>query len=82
MSCTIIGHACVLALRKKYGQQRLENACLRLSECGAPTYTMVKNVLLRNLDMISENKNESAIPYNDDVRGAESFVRLLEMQMS
>ena len=43
---------------------------------------MVKNVLLRNLDMISENKNESAIPYNDDVRGAESFVRLLEMQMS
>ena len=72
----------VLALRKQYGQERLENACHRLSECGAPTYTMVKNVLLRNLDMISENKNESAIPYNDDVRGAESFVRLLEMQMS
>lgn len=68
----------VLSLRKAYGRERVERACERLSTCPSITYTMIKNILKNNLDKVAEQKPATQTPFNDDVRGAESFNRLIE----
>jgi len=40
----------LLNLKKKYGRKRLEAACARAIEHGAPTYSAVKQILAKGLD--------------------------------
>ena len=63
----------ILSLRRKYGKERLENACKRVSESGTVTYSMLKNILQGNLDKSEIQPNVSFIPANEYVRGAEAF---------
>ena len=63
----------ILSLKRKYGGERLENACRRLSGCGAVTYMMIKNVLLRNLDREEPVEIVAKAPDNNYVRGADAF---------
>jgi hypothetical protein len=63
----------ILSLRKKYGKERLENACKRVSESGTVTYSMLKNILQNNLDKAENRSNVCCIPTNEYVRGAEAF---------
>ena len=72
----------VLSLVKTYGRDRVEKACERLSACSSITYTMVRNILRNNLDKVTEQSPATQIPFNDDVRGAESFNRLIESRIS
>ncbi len=63
----------LLSLNRRYGSERLENACRRLAGCTSITYTMIKNVLEKNLDMADNREPVSTMPQNDYVRGAEAF---------
>lgn len=63
----------VLSLQKKYGKERLENACRRIAGTGGVTYMMIKNILTNNLDKEESQPIVSSIPENDYVRGAEAF---------
>lgn len=63
----------VLSLKRKYGNERLENACKKLTESGTVTYMMIKNILVRNLDKEESNQIVSTSPENDYVRGADAF---------
>ena len=63
----------VLSLNRRYGSERLENACRRLAGYKSITYTMIKNILEKNLDMAINQEPVSQMPQNDYVRGAEAF---------
>lgn len=63
----------VLALKKKFGKERLERACKRLNSCPAITYTTIRNVLTNNLDKAENEASVVKVPANDYVRGAEAF---------
>jgi len=67
----------VMQLKKKYGSERLEKACERLAGYSSITYTMIKNILEKNLDMATNTEPATCFPVNDDVRGAEEFCRIL-----
>jgi hypothetical protein len=63
----------VLSLDRRYGSERLENACKRLAGYKSITYTMIKNILEKNLDKADDQEPVSTMPQNDYVRGAEAF---------
>jgi transposase len=63
----------ILSLRRYYGKERLENACMLFKEVASVTYTMIKNVLQKNLDVANNQSAVSMMPSNDYVRGASSF---------
>ena len=68
----------IMNLKRAYGSKRLEKACMRLRECPSVTYTMIKNVLVKNLDKAGDVETASHIPCNDYVRGAEAFNKIME----
>ena len=68
----------IMTLKRAYGSKRLEKACMRLQECPSVTYTMIKNVLVKNLDQAGDVETASHIPCNDYVRGAEAFNKIME----
>lgn len=68
----------VLQLKRKFGSNRLENACKRLSGCSSITYTMIKNILYKNLDKAENEQPVTNVPMNDYVRGAEAFSQIIE----
>jgi hypothetical protein len=39
---------------------------------------MIKNVLVKNLDKVENMETASHIPFNNDVRGAEVFNKIME----
>jgi transposase len=64
----------VLRLGEKYGNERLEAACRRSLKAYKVTYTIIKNILERNLDKVPEQTDLfSAIPDHDNIRGPESY---------
>ena len=63
----------VLSLRRVYGRERMENASRRLTDCTSITYSMLKNILRKNLDKAEESETVSRVPKNDYVRGPEAF---------
>ena len=70
----------VLSLRRTYGRERLEKACERISKCTSVTYTMIKNILQKNLDMAGNAVPATNTPSNDYVRGAEAFNQILKAE--
>jgi Transposase and inactivated derivatives len=67
----------VFSLASKYGEKRVEAACgYILAQASSITYTMLRNVLERNLDKADAegtNRIISSIPLNSEVRGAEEY---------
>lgn len=65
----------IFSLAKKYGHHRLEAACRRaLTHGGSATYTMIKDILRKNLDM-AEIQTTCAFttPDHDNIRGAAQY---------
>ena len=64
----------VLRLGEKYGNDRLEAACRRSLQAYKVTYTIIKNILERNLDKAPvQNDLFTGIPDHDNIRGPESY---------
>jgi transposase len=63
----------ILSLATKYGPERLEAACRRLSEASVVNYTMLRSILEKRLENQPADQGVSAIPLNDHVRGALAY---------
>ncbi len=63
----------ILRLGKKYGNDRLESACLRVVDAPFVNYGVIANILQRSLDKVSTPSPVSPIPLHDQIRGAEQY---------
>ena len=64
----------LLRLGEKYGNDRLEAACRRALAGYKVTYTIIRNILKRNLDKAPvEPEIPFCIPEHENIRGAESY---------
>ena len=59
----------IINMAKKYGSQRVDNACLKAIEYKLYSYKAVKNILDEGLDSDQE-KSDSILPLHDNIRGA------------
>lgn len=65
----------VLSLSKRYSDERLEAACLRANNIGAPFRKNIESILKNGLDKI-DSKHQQAAPKtleHDNVRGAKYY---------
>jgi hypothetical protein len=63
----------ILSLAKKYTPQRLENAAQRCQAAAKTSYSMLKNILTRNLDQQSAQLDIFSPPQHDNIRGPEAY---------
>ena len=63
----------MLMLQKKYSAHRLEAACSRALQGTRVNYTMIKNILEKNLDKQLSLLNEHIIPAHDNIRGKDHY---------
>ena len=64
----------MLHLAKKYGRERLENACKRASEYGAYNYNMVERILKKGWDQIDEGiDGDMEMPEHNNIRGGKYY---------
>jgi transposase len=63
----------LLSFGKKYSPVRLENATLRCQKVGKVPYHMVKNILVRKLDMASDQLELFNVPKHENIRGPEAY---------
>lgn len=65
----------ILGLTRKYSNERIEAACRLIKVKSAANYTVIRNILEKNLDqqLQADNANEDYMPENDDVRGPENY---------
>jgi len=63
----------LLRLERKFGKPRLEAACQRALTGPKVTYTIVHNILQRNLDQAPEDDLFTALPQHDNVRGSQFY---------
>ena len=64
----------IIRLAKSYGHDRLEHACARALEIGAPSYTSVKSILKKNLDRKRpESPTDGPEIVHDNIRGPDYF---------
>lgn len=67
----------VFSFASKYGEKRMESACgYILSQSSSITYSMIRNVLIKNLDMAAgegAGGHTTATPANDQVRGSKAY---------
>ena len=63
----------ILRLGQTYSEQRLEKACLRCQHAGKATYSMLKNILARNLDGVDNQPDLFCPPDHDNIRGPQSY---------
>jgi hypothetical protein len=63
----------MLQLAKKYSDQRLEAACSRVLQGTRVNYTLIKNILERNLDQIIPEQIPLLIPDHENIRGKDAY---------
>ena len=63
----------ILGFAKKYSPLRLENANLRCQKIGKVSYHMIKNILVRKLDMETDQLELFKIPKHKNIRGPEAY---------
>jgi transposase len=60
----------ILHFERKVGKTRLNNACNRALDYGTYSYAIIKNILERNLDLVTESEKElHNIPEHGNIRG-------------
>jgi len=62
----------ILSLSKKYGDQRLDQACKRALGFNYYSYKAIKNILIKGLDRIQEEKIPE-LPLHNNIRGSQYF---------
>ena len=64
----------VLHLAKKYGRDRLDNACRRATEYGAYNYNMVERILKKGWDKLDEGADDNLeMPEHQNIRGGKYY---------
>jgi transposase len=64
----------LLQMSKKYGNERLENACARAYRLQSCSYTTVANILKNGIDLAPQTpSSEKALPMHENVRGKEYY---------
>lgn len=64
----------LLGLLRKYPEARLELACKRAAHSPVVSYSMIKNILEKNLDKLTDQETQSPlIEKHDNIRGPESY---------
>lgn len=63
----------MLMLGKKYGDLRLEAACSRVLQGTRVNYTLIKNILERNLDQVIPEQIPLLIPDHENIRGKDAY---------
>lgn len=63
----------VLSLGKKYSTERLEKACARCQKVDKVSYTLVKNILMKNLDVEEETPGLFTPPIHKNIRGPKHY---------
>lgn len=63
----------LLRLANKYTPVRLENAARRCQKVGKASYSMIKRILIHNLDMESDQLELFNMPEHDNIRGPEAY---------
>lgn len=66
----------ILSLAKRYGNQRVENACHRINNAGGdPSFRSIESLLIHNLDTLPlESERLSAPPLtHDNIRGKDAY---------
>jgi hypothetical protein len=63
----------MLMLQKKYDTIRLEAACSRALRGTRVNYTMIKNILEKNLDKQLPLFSNNPIPPHDNIRGKDNY---------
>jgi transposase len=62
-----------LALAKKYGDDRLENAAIRCQTAGKATYSMLRNILAKGLDKQAAQPDLFTPPEHENIRGPAAY---------
>jgi transposase len=68
----------IISLVKKYSPERVEAACRRAVQSPTVSYTLIKNILEKNLDIVpfeGDNKDDNSALLSDheNIRGAEHY---------
>jgi len=63
----------ILQLAKKYPNQRIEKAALRCQTIGKASYSLLNNILSKNLDQETEQTVLFKTPEHDNIRGSEEY---------
>ena len=64
----------IISLVRKYPTHRIEAACKRATASPVVSYTMIKNILEKNLDNALENQQSVvSLPEHDNIRGASKY---------
>jgi transposase len=63
----------ILQLGKKYSSHRLENASMRCQKVSKVSYSMLKRILLHNLDQTPEQADLFSPPEHGNIRGPEAY---------
>lgn len=65
----------ILGLTRRYPLERIEKACGMIKYKSTASYTVIKNILEKNLDQLTgqQDPNADYMPKNDDVRGPENY---------
>jgi hypothetical protein len=62
----------ILRLEKKYGKERLQDACSRALGAAKVNYGIVENILRNNLDKQASEELQ-IIPDHHQIRGSEAY---------
>lgn len=63
----------ILRLSEKYTADRLEQACLRCQTAQKATYSMLKRILVLNLDQKQSTPDLFSSPPHENIRGPETY---------
>lgn len=64
----------ILNLARKYGRERLNEACARALEYRCYSYRSVRNILENNLEKLRDHKTiHRELPVHENIRGNEYF---------
>jgi len=63
----------LLRFAEKYSSLRLENANLRCQKIGKVSYHMIKNILVRKLDLEQDQLKLFNIPEHENIRGPQAY---------
>jgi transposase len=63
----------ILSLSKKYGNERVNNACKRALQFNYYSYKAVKKILEKGLDRVQEESAAPELPLHNNIRGSQYF---------
>jgi hypothetical protein len=63
----------ILSFAKRYGHERLTNACKRAHEVGYFNFKIIENFLQKNIDQYEQEEPTPEMPTHKNIRGKEYY---------